>query len=69
MQIIVELKMDAAGYAAEQRHGLVPAPQTCPNRGRARSLEAHGYYRRWVSNGKGKPVRIAVRRFFVGIAQ
>jgi hypothetical protein len=68
MQIIVTVKADAASYAAEQLQGEIRAPESCPNCAQAQSLEAHGYYRRWVSNGRGQPVQIAVRRFFVGIA-
>jgi ribosomal protein S27AE len=66
--MIIEMKMDAARYAADRRQCGVRAPENCPRCGQARSMEAHGYYQRWVSDATGEPARICVRRFFVGIA-
>ena len=67
--MIIEMNMDAARYAVERCQGSVPAPEICPDCRKAQSLEAHGYYWRWVSDGRGEPVRIAVRRFFAGSAR
>jgi len=67
MQIIVPLKSDVATYCAEQLQHTVPAPLLCPGCEKT-GLEAHGFYERWVSDADGVPVRIAVRRFFVGCA-
>lgn len=69
MQIIVDMKGDAAQYAVEQLQRGVRAPPTCPQCAKARSLEAHSYYERWVSDQTGKAVRIGVRRFFVESAR
>ena len=69
MQTIVEMKMDAAEYAKDDCQREVSPPEACPDCGKARSLEALGYYRRWVSDARGAAVRIAVRRFFAGAAR
>ena len=70
MQIIVEVEVEAGVYASEQYQSRINAPSVCPNCGMAQSLEAHGYYWRWVSEALlGKVLRMAVRRFFVGAAQ
>ena len=70
MQIIVEVEVEAGIYASEQYQSRIKAPSACPDCGIAQSLEAHGYYWRWVSEALlGKVLRMAVRRFFVGAAQ
>ena len=70
MQIIVEVEVEAGTYASEQYQSRISAPSVCPNCGIAESLEAHGYYWRWVTEAlRGKVLRMAVRRFFVGAAQ
>ena len=70
MQVIVELKVEAGVYVSEQYQSRITAPSVCPNCGIAQSLEAHGYYWRWVSEALlGRPLRMAVRRFFVDAAQ
>ena len=67
MQIIVEVEVEAGVYASEQYQSRINAPSVCPNCGVAQSLEAHGYYWRWVSEALlGKVLRMAVRPFFVG---
>jgi hypothetical protein len=70
VQIIVEVEVEAGVYVSEQYQSRINAPSMCPNCGIAQSLEAHGYYWRWVSEALlGKVLRMAVRRFFVGAAQ
>ena len=70
MQIIVEVEVDAGVYVSEQYQSRIKAPSVCPDCGIAQSLEAHGYYWRWVSEALwGRVLQIAVRRFFVGAAQ
>jgi hypothetical protein len=70
VQVIVEVEVEAGIYAGEQYQSRIKAPSVCPNCGIAQSLEAHGYYWRWVTETLwGKVLRIAVRRFFVGAAQ
>jgi hypothetical protein len=70
VQIIVEVEVEAGVYASEQHQSRISAPSECPNRGIRQSLEAHGYYWRWVSEAFcGKVLRMAVRRFFVGAAR
>ena len=70
VQVIVEVEVEAGIYAGEQYQSKIKAPSVCPDCGIAQSLEAHGYYWRWVSEALwGKALRIAVRRFFVGAAQ
>ena len=70
MQIIVEVEVEAGVYVSEQYQSRINAPSVCPNCCFAQSLEAHGYYWRWVSEALlGKVLRMAVRRFFVGAAQ
>ena len=49
MRIIVEVELEAGVYASEQYQSRINAPSVCPNCGVAQSLEAHGYYWRWVS--------------------
>jgi hypothetical protein len=70
VQVIVEVEVEAGAYASEQYQSRVNAPRVCPNCGIAQSLEAHGYYWRWVTETLcGRVLRMAVRRFFVGAAQ
>jgi hypothetical protein len=70
VQVIVEVQVDAAEYVDEQYQSRIAAPGRCPNCGKAQSLQAHGYYMRWVSEAVyGRVLRMAVRRFFVGAAQ
>ena len=70
VQVIVEVEVEAGTYAREQYQSRIKAPSVCPDCGIGQSLEAHGYYWRWVSETVwGKVLRIAVRRFFVGAAQ
>ena len=70
VQVIVEVEVEAGTYVSEQFQSRINAPRECPNCGIAQSLEAHGYYWRWVSEALwGRVLRIAVRRFFVGAAQ
>ena len=70
MQVIVEVEVEAGVYASEQYQSRINAPRVCPNCGVGQSLEAHGYYWRWVSEALcGKVLRMAVRRFFVDAAQ
>jgi hypothetical protein len=64
VQIIVEVEVEAGVYASERYQSRINAPSVCPNCGMAQSLEAHGYYWRWVSEALlGKVLRMAVRRF------
>ena len=70
MQIIVEVEVEAGVYASDQYQSRIKAPSVCPACGIAQSLEAHGYYWRWVSEALlGRLLRMAVRRFFVDAAQ
>jgi hypothetical protein len=70
VQVIVEVEVEAGTYASEQYQCRIKAPSVCPDCGIGQSLEAHGYYWRWVSETVlGKVLQIAVRRFFVGAAQ
>jgi hypothetical protein len=70
VQVIVEVQVEAGVYAEEQYQSRIRAPETCPNCGIGQSLEAHGYYWRWVTEALyGRTLRIAVRVFFVGAAQ
>ena len=70
MQVIIEVAIEVAAYANEQFHQRIRAPSVCPNCGRGQTLQAHGYYWRWVTEALGgQAVRIAVRRFFVAAAR
>ena len=70
MQTIVEVEVEAGAYVSEQYQSRVNAPSMCPNCGIGQSLEAHGYYWRWITEAaEGRVLRMAVRRFFVGAAQ
>ena len=62
MQVIVEVQVEAGAYAKEQYQSRIRAPERCPNCGMGQSLEAHGYYWRWVTEALyGRTLRIAVR--------
>ena len=64
MQVIVEVEVEAGVYAGEQYQSRISAPRACPNCGIEQSLEAHGYYWRWVTEALyGRVLRMAVRRF------
>ena len=64
VQVIVEVEVEAGVYAGEQYQSRISAPRACPNCGIGQSLEAHGYYWRWVTEtGCGEVIRMAVRRF------
>jgi len=57
---------------ARKPHCLSASKSTTGSSAKSRkaSLEAHGYYWRWVSETPcGRVLRIAVRRFFVDAAQ
>ncbi len=70
MQVIVEVGIAIGAYVSEQYQSRIRAPSECPNCGIGQSLEAHGYYWRWVTEAlSGKAVQIAVRRFFVDAAR
>lgn len=70
MQIIVEVGIAIGVYLSEQYQSRIRAPSVCPNCGSRQSLEAHGYYWRWVTETRlGEAVQIAVRRFFVDAAR
>jgi hypothetical protein len=65
VQVIVEVEVEAGTYVSDQYQCLIKAPEVCPNCGIVQSLEARGYYWRWVTKAVcGKVLRMAVRRFF-----
>ena len=70
MQQLIKLSCSPEQYAEMGREHTVSRPALCPNCERGGTLEAHGYYCRWVSALKqaGRVVQIRVRRFFVAIA-
>jgi hypothetical protein len=64
VQIIIEVGIDPATYLKEQHQRRVRAPSACPNCKAAQTLQAHGYYWRWVAAAFcGLLMQIAVRRF------
>jgi len=70
VQVIVEVGMEVGAYVSEQYQGRIRAPSVCPNCGVGQSLEAHGYYWRWVTGiVRGETIQIGVRRFFVDAAR
>jgi ribosomal protein S27AE len=70
VQVIVEVGIEVGAYISEQYQSRIRAPSVCPNCGIGQSLEAHGYYWRWVTETLcGKALQIAVRRFFVDAAR
>ena len=66
MQRMVGVSWSAEEYAAGGLERTLGRPESCPRCAKRQSLEAHGYYERWVSGGPevGRLVRIRVRRFF-----
>jgi hypothetical protein len=70
VQVIIKVEVDVATYVSEGHQSRMRAPEVCPNCGRGGSLEAHGYYWRWVSEALlGEELEIGVRRFFAATAQ
>jgi ribosomal protein S27AE len=67
MQRIVKLSGDPEQYVARGLERTIGRPAQCANCGKSGFLEAHGYYRRWVSaiGEAGRLIQIRVRRFFV----
>ena len=64
MQIIVEVEVEAGVYASDQYQSRIKAPSVCPACGIAQSLEAHGYYWRWVSsNARRNFIEAEIRVF------
>jgi hypothetical protein len=71
MQRIVSLNWSAEQYAEKGLERTIARPVECPNcLAKKPSLEAHGYYERWISGMEkaSRAVRIRVRRFFAGVA-
>jgi hypothetical protein len=70
MQRIVVLGWTPEQYAQKGIERTVCRPAQCPNCAKNWTLEAHGYYERWISamEEAGRLVRIRVRRFFATVA-
>src|SRR5689334_1532562 len=70
MQRVIKLSWGPEQYAEMGLERTVGRPALCPNCERSGTLEAHGYYCRWVSvlQQVGRLVQIRVRRFFVATA-
>ena len=70
MQQLIKLSCSPEQYAEKGLEHTVGRPALCPNCQRGGTLEAHGYYERWVSAWEqaGRVVPIRVRRFFVALA-
>ena len=70
MQRIVRVVWTPEQYLEKGLEGTMGRPAECHNCAKGQSLEAHGYYRRWVSAMEqvGRLVQIRVRRFFVASA-
>lgn len=70
MQRIVKVDWSPEEYAERELERTMGRPEECPNCGQCQSLEAHGYYQRWVSaiSKAGRVVQIRVRRFFAAAA-
>ncbi len=64
MQIILPVPVTAEQYVQENFHKQVRAPESCPNCQHAQSLEALGYYWRYVTSVLAAVLQIAVRRFW-----
>jgi hypothetical protein len=64
------MKWNAQQYAEAGLEGTIRRPAECPNCRKSLTLEAHGFYSRWVSaiRSSGGAVRIRVRRFFAALA-
>jgi hypothetical protein len=69
MQRIVKLWWSPEQYAAKGLERTISRPAEWPNCAKGRTLEAHGYYWRWVNalQEGGHLVRIRVRRFFLSL--
>jgi glutaredoxin len=63
MQLIHPLTIDAEEYVADECHAHMPAPGHCPHCHLLKALLALGYYRRFLTGGDGRLLRIYVRRF------
>ena len=70
MQRIVQLSWSPEQYAERGLERTIAKPEQCPNCKKSLTLEAHGYYQRWVSvaGRAAGVVLIEVRRFFVAFA-
>jgi hypothetical protein len=70
MQQLITVSYSPEQYAEKGLEQTVGRPALCPNCQRGGTLEAHGYYGRWVSalQQAGRLVQIRVRRFFVATA-
>jgi hypothetical protein len=71
MQRVIKFSWSPEQYAEGGLERTVGRPAVCPNCDRSGTLEAHGYYPRWVSavGSAGRLVQIRVRRFFVAGAR
>ena len=68
MQRIVGMRWTAEEYARSGLERGIGRPESCPGCAKVRSLEAHGYYQRWVVGDEGaRLIRIRVRRFFAAV--
>ena len=67
MQRIVGTEWTAEEYAQGGLERSIGRPGSCPRCAKVQSLEAHGYYQRWVSGEEARLVRIRVRRFFAAV--
>lgn len=70
MQRIVQLKWSPKEYAEGGLERTMGRPAECPNCRKSLTLEAHGYYWRWVSliGVTSGAIQIRIRRFFVAVA-
>ena len=65
VQVIIKVAVDVATYVSEGYQSRIRSPEVCPNCGSGGSLEAHGYYWRWVTEALwGELLHMGVRRFF-----
>ena len=70
MQVIIKVEVDIATYVSEGYQSRIRAPEVCPNCASAGTLEAHGYYWRWVTEAIfGELLHVGVRRFFACAAR
>jgi len=70
VQVIIKVEVDVATYVSEEYQNRMRAPEECPNCGSGGSLEAHGYYWRWITEALlGELLQMGVRRFFAATAQ
>ena len=63
MQTIFQTSLTPEQYAQQDYHSQVPRPENCPNCGCALTLEALGYYHRYISTATALVLWIWVRRF------